>query len=102
MIWGYAPVGIACNWAQDVDGRFAVLIIWGPRVSGGSYAELVSLTNIPATVFGAAVYEVMFADSSRVLTTASVAVIATHKAHGERRQERGGLLVSRLFGRPRG
>lgn len=65
VIWGYAPVGIAANAARDVSGRLAAVTIWGTAASGGNYAALAALTNIPATLFAAIFYEFFFTDSSR-------------------------------------
>jgi len=56
---------VAANSARDVAGRLAALTIWGTKASGGSYAALAALTNIPATIFGIAIYEFFFADYSR-------------------------------------
>lgn len=83
-----------------------VLTIWGKAASGGSYAAIAALTNIPATICGALFYEFVFADSARgerycpfhdavsanvrlvallVLTGANLEFIAGHKAHEERK-----------------
>ncbi|THH27705.1 hypothetical protein EUX98_g6482 [Antrodiella citrinella] len=82
-IWGYSPIGLAANAARDVGGRLAVLTLWGRGASGGSYAAISSLTNIPATLSGILFYEVFLRDSSRVLTAANVEFFAGHKAHEE-------------------
>jgi hypothetical protein len=65
VIWGYAPIGLAANSARDVSGRLAAITIWGTQASGGTYAALAALTNIPATVIAAAFYEFFLSDSSR-------------------------------------
>lgn len=41
------------------------LSIWGTRASGGSYAAIAALTNIPATLLATFVYELVLTDSSR-------------------------------------
>ena len=56
---------VAANAARDVGGRLAVVTLWGTKAGGGSYAALAALTNIPATLIGAMLYEFVFADSSR-------------------------------------
>jgi hypothetical protein len=58
---------VAANSARDVGGRLAAMSIWGMRASGGKYAALAALTNIPAMLFAAALYEFFLTDSSRGL-----------------------------------
>ncbi|KAI0058176.1 aquaporin-like protein [Artomyces pyxidatus] len=82
-IWGYSPLGLAANTARDVGGRLAAMTIWGLKASGGRYAAIASLTNIPATLFAYAVYEIVLKDSSRVVTTARREELAGHLAHME-------------------
>ena len=65
VIWGFAPVGVAANAARDLGGRFAALTLFGPAASGGNYAALAALTNIPAILLAGLFYELVFADSSR-------------------------------------
>ncbi|KAA1467502.1 aquaporin-like protein [Dentipellis sp. KUC8613] len=79
-IWGYSPVGLAANSARDIGGRLAALTIWGTKASGGSYAALAALTNIPATILAYIVYEVCFADSSRVLQPCHRTIIENHRS----------------------
>jgi len=86
-VWGYSPVGLAANTARDLGGRLAVLTIWGRAASGGSYAAIAALTNIPATICGVLFYELMITDSSRVITAAYVEVLAGHRAHAEHNQD---------------
>ncbi|THH27775.1 hypothetical protein EUX98_g6421 [Antrodiella citrinella] len=96
MIWSYAYVGVALNSARDVGGRFAAMTLWGTAASGGSYALLASLTNIPGVILGAIFYEVWFTDTSRVVTSASLAVFAGTKArqkHCEERDSKFGSLT---------
>ncbi|KAI0745100.1 aquaporin-like protein [Earliella scabrosa] len=83
MVWGYATVGIATNAARDVGARLMALTIWGLPASGGSYAAIAALTNIPATLLAVLFYEFVLADSSRVITPAHVDWIAGHLAHEE-------------------
>ncbi|KAI0039656.1 aquaporin-like protein [Auriscalpium vulgare] len=84
-IWSYSPVGLAANAARDVGGRLAALTIWGSAASGGSYAAIAALTNIPATLLAYVVYQVIFTDSSRVITNAQKEFRAGHLAHMEHR-----------------
>jgi len=67
-IWGFASNGLAANTARDVGGRLAAIAVWGTRASGGRYAAIAALTNIPATVAAYAFYEFVFKDSNRVVT----------------------------------
>ncbi|KAH8107840.1 aquaporin-like protein [Cristinia sonorae] len=86
VIWGYSPVGLAANAARDLPGRLAALTIWGRAASGGTYAAIAALTNIPATLLGALFYEFILADPSRVITATNLEVIASHKATEEHSQ----------------
>lgn len=65
VIWGYAPVGLAANSARDVGGRLAALTLWGLPASGGRYAAIAALTNIPATLLAGVFYEFVLNDSNR-------------------------------------
>ncbi|KIM84876.1 hypothetical protein PILCRDRAFT_67395 [Piloderma croceum F 1598] len=64
-IWGFSPPGLAANAARDVGGRLAAMTVWGMKASGGTYAALAALTNIPAMLFAASLYEIFLTDSSR-------------------------------------
>jgi len=81
MIWAYAPGGLAANTARDLGGRIMALIVWGKPASGGRYAAIAALTNIPATLLSTVVYELIFFDSSRVLPNAQQDFLSGHKAH---------------------
>ena len=59
------PPLVATNAARDVGARLMALTIWGLPASGGSYAAIAALTNIPATLLAVAFYEFILADSSR-------------------------------------
>ncbi|RDX47984.1 aquaporin-like protein [Lentinus brumalis] len=65
VIWGFAPVGLAANAARDLGGRFAALTLFGSPASGGKYAAVSALTNIPATLIAGVFYELVFNDSAR-------------------------------------
>ena len=56
---------VATNTARDLGSRFMVMSIWGSAASGGSYAAIAALTNIPATLCAVIFYELFLADSSR-------------------------------------
>ncbi|EIW63166.1 aquaporin-like protein [Trametes versicolor FP-101664 SS1] len=86
VVWGYSPVGVATNAARDVGSRLMAMTIWGMPASGGSYAAIAALTNIPATLLAAVFYEVVLADSSRVVTPAHVDYLSGHLAHEEHSQ----------------
>lgn len=84
-IWGYAPGNIAANSARDVGARLMAMTIWGRQAAGGPYAAIAALTNIPATLLGAVVYEFLHWDGSRVVAPAQMAQMTAHKAHLDRR-----------------
>ncbi|KAI0633650.1 aquaporin-like protein [Trametes polyzona] len=67
VVWGYAPIGLAANSARDLGGRFAALALFGKGASGGNYAALSALTNIPATLLAGVFYEVILNDSTRTI-----------------------------------
>ena len=56
---------VSTNTARDLGSRFMVMSIWGRAASGGSYAAIAALTNIPATLCAVIFYELFLADSSR-------------------------------------
>lgn len=56
---------VAANSARDVGARLFALSIWGTQASGGTYAAIAALTNIPATILAALTYEFLHWDSSR-------------------------------------
>ncbi|KAJ3551987.1 hypothetical protein NM688_g4395 [Phlebia brevispora] len=88
VIWGFSPVGLATNTARDLGARFMTMSIWGIKASGGTYAAIAALTNIPATLCAIMFYEVFLADSSRVITQAHVEVITGHLAHSEHSEQK--------------
>ncbi|KAG6330924.1 hypothetical protein ID866_8164 [Astraeus odoratus] len=67
-IWGYSPTAIAANTARDLGGRLMALTIWGVQASGGPYAAISALTNIPATILAFFVYDLFLGSSTRTLT----------------------------------
>ncbi|RDB26296.1 Aquaporin-3 [Hypsizygus marmoreus] len=81
-IWGFATPGIALNSARDVGGRMLAMTVWGREASGGKFAAIAALTNIPATLFAAFLYEFFLTDSDRVVPPASLeygTVLSNHK-----------------------
>ncbi|KAL5525799.1 hypothetical protein ACEPAG_7136 [Sanghuangporus baumii] len=91
VIWGFAPNALAANSARDVGGRLAALTLWGTEASGGRYAAIAALTNIPAMLLAALFYEFFFHDSSRVLPPAQRDFLFGHKAHDEHSENTHGL-----------
>jgi len=87
-IWGYSPNTISANAARDIGGRLVAMTIWGRKASGGRYAAIAALTNIPATILAATIYEFLLTDSSRVLPPAQRDFLYGHKAHSEHREGR--------------
>lgn len=80
-VWGFALTGLVTNTARDMGGRLLVLSVWGVKASGGKYAALAALTNIPATLFAAFIYEVFLTDSDRVVPIAAQTFIHDHMSH---------------------
>lgn len=100
-IWSFATAGVALNSARDIGGRMLAMTIWGREAAGGGkFAAIAALTNIPATLLGAFIYEVFLTDSDRVVPPASLEygqVLANHrrlrKAQSEaRRQSRQSII----------
>ncbi len=53
------------------------------KAAGGRYAAIAALTNIPATLFAATLYEVFLVDSDRIVTPEALEF--AHIATGNRR-----------------
>lgn len=85
-IWGYSLPGLALNSARDIGGRLAALTIYGMQAGGGKYAAIAALTNIPAMLLGAFIYEVFLTDSDRVMPMAQREFLNVHKYHGQHGQ----------------
>ncbi|KAF8232708.1 aquaporin-like protein [Tricholoma matsutake] len=71
-VWGFSTGGLSANTARDLGARLMAMSIWGTRAAGGSYAAIAALTNIPATLVAACLYEFFLTDSDRVITSASL------------------------------
>jgi len=85
-IWAFTSANhVSTNTCRDLGSRLMVLTIWGPRASGGQYAAIAALTNIPAMLLAALCYEFLHHDSSRVIAPAHYAQMMAHKAHLDRR-----------------
>ncbi|KAH0833437.1 aquaporin-like protein [Lanmaoa asiatica] len=82
-IWGYSPTAIAANTARDVGGRMMAMTIWGRQATGGLYAAIAALTNIPATVLAFFVYDTLLGSCSRTLTPQHAAFLRAHKMYHE-------------------
>jgi len=82
-IWGFSPPGLAANSARDVGGRLAALSVWGLRASGGKYAALAALTNIPAMLLAVLLYELFLTDSSRVMSSAHMESMIGYQKYQE-------------------
>ncbi|KAH8822979.1 putative aquaporin 2 [Flagelloscypha sp. PMI_526] len=80
-IWGFASAGLAANTGRDLGGRLAALTIWGKEASGGSYAALAALTNIPAMLFAVFIYELFLSDSDRAIPAAQLEFQRVHMLH---------------------
>jgi len=80
-VWGFSAIGLAANTARDLGGRFAALTIYGKGAAGGNYAAIAALTSIPATLFGALLYEIFLVDSARVLPFAQREFRDAHLHH---------------------
>lgn len=65
IVWGFSVNGIAANAARDIGGRLVAVSVWGTQASGGAYAAIAALTNIPATILAALYYNVFLADTQR-------------------------------------
>ncbi|TFK72882.1 aquaporin-like protein [Pluteus cervinus] len=84
-IWGFATTGIALNTARDLGGRLFVMSVYGVGASGGRYAAIAALTNIPATIFAVLLYELFLTDSDRVIPRANfefASVLRNHRRFG--------------------
>jgi hypothetical protein len=91
-VWGFAISGIALNTARDVGCRLWAMSVWGMPASGGKYAAIAALTNIPLTILAYAVYEFIFADPDRVVTAAHLEfenAIHNHRRVREEKHNRG-------------
>ncbi|KAK7027994.1 hypothetical protein VNI00_015080 [Paramarasmius palmivorus] len=80
-IWGFSAPGLAANAARDVGGRLVALTIWGTQASGGSYAAIAALTNIPATLLAFVIHELFHADYARVIPSAQREFMMVHQHH---------------------
>ena len=56
---------VATNTARDVGPQLLAMSIWDMKASGGKYAAVAALTNIPAMFFAIILYEILLTDSAR-------------------------------------
>ncbi|EGO24809.1 hypothetical protein SERLADRAFT_438411 [Serpula lacrymans var. lacrymans S7.9] len=80
-VWGYSPTSLAANSCRDIGARLMAMTIWGTRATGGRYAAITALTNIPATILAALVYETFLGSSSRTLTPVHIQYLSAHKKY---------------------
>lgn len=73
-----ARFAVATNTARDLGARLGAMTIWGTKASGGSYAAIAALTNIPATLLAAAFHEFILSDSSRGALRVHVRFLAAY------------------------
>ncbi|KAF5381997.1 hypothetical protein D9615_004329 [Tricholomella constricta] len=86
-IWGFSLAGLTANSARDIGGRLMAMTIWGRKAAGGRYAAIAALTNIPATLLAAAIYEFLLTDSDRVVTSAAYEFGMGHVNHRRHKKE---------------
>ncbi|KAA1473088.1 aquaporin-like protein [Dentipellis sp. KUC8613] len=85
-IWGFSPVGVILNGGRDIGGRLVAMSLWGLKASGGRFAAIAALTNIPATILAYVVYEIFIADTARVVQPSHRVVLDCDKARVEYRR----------------
>jgi len=95
-IWGFGTAGLATNTARDLGARFLVMTVWGIEAAGGRFAAIAALTNIPATIFAAGLYEIFLADSDKALPRASLEHADILMNHRREREERRSDLEKRM------
>ncbi|KAF5390064.1 hypothetical protein D9757_003778 [Collybiopsis confluens] len=83
-VWGFSVPALAANPARDVGGRLAALTIYGKSAAGNNYSSIAALTSIPATLFGALVYQVFLADYARVIPSAQREFMDVHHQHAQK------------------
>ncbi|KAI0156341.1 aquaporin-like protein [Xylariaceae sp. FL1272] len=67
-VWGFAGVTISLNTAKELGCLFAAAIWYkGEAFSYMNYAPIGILVNIPATIFGTAIYEFVLRDSVSII-----------------------------------
>ncbi|RPD78408.1 aquaporin-like protein [Lentinus tigrinus ALCF2SS1-7] len=96
VTFGFAPVGLAANAARDLGGRFAAMTLFGRAASGGKYAAIAALTNIPATLIAGVFYELVFNDSTRTMNPEWLHMLTGMKAEMQRKA--GGDVTPSLHG----
>ncbi|KAF8071978.1 putative aquaporin 2 [Lyophyllum atratum] len=87
-IWGFSMPGLVANSARDLGGRLMAMTIWGSQAAGGPYSAIAALTNIPATLFAAFIYEFFLTDSDRVVSRAAHEFGIAHASHRRHAKER--------------
>ncbi|KAH8847152.1 hypothetical protein MCOR27_006221 [Pyricularia oryzae] len=68
MIWGFGGITLSTNLARDLGARIVAGILFGGEAfTYHGYAPIGMLVNIPATLFGTAIYEFAFRDSLMIV-----------------------------------
>jgi len=82
IIWGFGAPGLSLNTARDIGARLMAITIWGLPAVGGHYAIMAALTNIPATLLAAWIYELFLTDSDRAISGWHMDFINHNISHG--------------------
>jgi glycerol uptake facilitator-like aquaporin len=88
-IWGFGVPGLALNTAHDMGARLMAMTIWGLPAGGGVYAAIGSLTNVPATLLAACIYEFLLVDSDRAISGWHMDFINFNMKHGRIQKDDG-------------
>jgi len=89
-IWGFAVPGVSLNAARDIGARLAAMTIYGMEAKGGAYSAIAALTNIPATLVAAFIYEFFIVDSDRVVAASHLEFMNHHANHRRLRRKGNG------------
>ncbi|KAG5720242.1 Aquaporin-7 [Termitomyces sp. T112] len=87
-IWGFSLPGLVANSSRDIGGRLMAMTIWGSGAAGDAYSAISALTNIPAMLFAAFLYELFLTDSDRVVSHAAYEFGVAHANHRRQVEQR--------------
>lgn len=79
IVWGFSAGTIVTNTARDLGARFACGAIWGRECFPSKYSALAALTNIPASLFGIAIYTFFLSDTRRPPAPIALAHMLEHE-----------------------